>query len=306
MGTHRKEKSVSKEIRRIGIIGGTGLGQALAQKTQGTSYDLDTPFGKPSSLVITAEMNSVPIAFLARHGHGHKFNPSSVPYRANIHALKQVGVTHIIASGACGSLVEEIAPRDLVIPDQVIDKTFKRPNSFFDGHLAVHVDFAYPFCEKLRQLLLSVADKINTNVHASGTYICMEGPQFSTRAESLLHKQWGGHLIGMTCLPEAKLAREAEICYALVALSTDYDCWKPHDGDTDKHALMQEIIANVNAATENAIELITAAVARAADILQSDCEHHHALELGIWSDKSQIHDPSWQKLKLLLEKYINQ
>lgn len=291
--------------KRLGIIGGSGLGQALARQMEGQVHDLETPFGAPSAPMVTGQLEGVEIAFLARHGAGHMLNPSSVPYRANIYALKQLGVTHIIASGAVGSLVEEIAPRDLVIPDQVIDKTFKRANSFFDGHLAVHVDFAYPFTEELRQLLISVADQVDTTVHSSGTYVCMEGPQFSTRAESLLHRQWGGQLIGMTAMPEAKLAREAEICYALVCLPTDYDCWKPHDGQMDKHALMAEIIENLEAATQNAIDLITAAVKNIAPLLEAPHEHHHALEMGIWSDKSRITDPMYDKLSLLIEKYIN-
>ena len=289
---------------RIGIIGGSGLGDALGREMTGTEHDIETPFGNPSGPITTGEMDSIPIAFIARHGPGHTINPSSVPYRANIYALKKLGVTHIIASGACGSLVEQIAPRDLVIPDQLIDKTFKRANSFFDGDLAVHVDFAYPFCGQLRELLLAAAKASDTKVHDGGIYICMEGPQFSTRAESLLHQSWGGHLIGMTCMPEAKLAREAEICYTLLALPTDYDCWRPHPGDTDKHALMTEIIKNLNVATENAITLIKTAIAKAAPLLKTDCQHHKALELGIWSDKSYITDPVWNKLNLLIGKYI--
>ena len=290
--------------RRIGIIGGSGLGPALAQATNGVENDIDTPFGKTSAPVITTEFESIPIAFLARHGVGHMFNPSSVPYRANIYALKQLGVTHIIASGACGSLAEHIEPRHLVVPDQVIDKTFKRANSFFDGDLAVHVYFAYPFCEQIRRLLLDAAESVQTKVHPDGTYICMEGPQFSTRAESLLHQSWGAHLIGMTCMPEAKLAREAEICYGLLALPTDYDCWKPHAGDKDKHSLMKEIIENLNAATENAIKLIQAAIKNAAPLLEADCEHQHSLEMAIWSDKTYIIDPVWKKLDLLIHNYI--
>ena len=291
-------------LRRIGIIGGSGLGDALAQQTAGTEQQIDTPFGAPSGPILTTEIDSIPIAFLSRHGAGHMLNPSVVPYRANIYALKKLGVTHIIASGACGSLVEEIAPRELVIADQVIDRTFKRANSFFDGYLAVHVDFAYPFCQSMRQLLLDAAGSIDVKVHNSGTYVCMEGPQFSTRAESLLHRDWGGHLIGMTCMPEAKLAREAEMCYALVALPTDYDCWKPHQGDTDKHSLMSEIIENLNVATENAIKLIKAAVSQAGPLLEATCEHHKSLELGIWSDKNNITDPIWDKLNLLIEKHV--
>jgi len=295
---------MTNQPRRIGIIGGSGLGQALARQTTGTVHDIETPFGTPSAPIVTAELESIPIAFLARHGRGHLLNPSSVPYRANIFALKELGVTHIIASGACGSLTEQIAPGHLVIPDQVIDKTFKRANSFFDGELAVHVDFAYPFCQRLRELLLSAAEQVDTNVHDSGTYICMEGPQFSTRAESMLHRSWGAHLIGMTCMPEAKLAREAEICYALVALPTDYDCWKPHEGDQNKHALMKEIIGNLNTATKNAIALIRAALAQAGTLLESECEHHQALELGIWSDKIAVTNPTFYKLQMLIGKYF--
>ena len=291
---------------RIGIIGGSGLGQALTARTKGQTHDPDTPFGKPSAPIVTAELNAVPIAFLARHGIGHLLNPSAVPYRANIYALKQLGVTHILASGAVGSLADHIAPRHLAICDQVIDRTFKRPNSFFDGHLAVHVDFAYPFCEHLRQLLIKTAAGSPTTVHPTATYLCMEGPQFSTRAESLLHRSWGADLVGMTCMPEAKLAREAEICYALVALPTDYDCWKPHPGDLDKHSLMTEIIANLNAATEIALDLITAAVAQAGPLLQTTCEHHNALDLGIWSDKKSIPPATRKKLDLLIGPHLDQ
>jgi len=198
----------------------------------------------------------------------------------------------------------KVADTGLGIGPEDIDKTFKRANSFFDGELAVHVDFAYPFCQRLRELLLSAAEQVDTNVHDSGTYICMEGPQFSTRAESMLHRSWGAHLIGMTCMPEAKLAREAEICYALVALPTDYDCWKPHEGDQNKHALMKEIIGNLNTATKNAIALIRAALAQAGTLLESECEHHQALELGIWSDKIAVTNPTFYKLQMLIGKYF--
>ena len=295
---------MNHEQARLGIIGGTGLGDALAAQTKGQAHEIDTPFGRPSGPIITSEINGVNVAFLSRHGEGHLLNPSAVPYRANILALKQLGVTHIIASGACGSLVEEVAPRHLVIPDPLIDKTFRRASSFFDEGLAVHVDFAYPFCEKLRQVLLAGRDAVETTVHPAGTYVCMEGPQFSSRAESLLHRAWGAQLIGMTCLPEAKLAREAEMCYALVALATDYDCWKPHEGDTDKHALMNEIIANVNAATEYAVQLIKAAVEGIGPLLEQDCEHQHALELGIWSDKAGLSAETRTGLAPLISKYL--
>ncbi|MBN1435742.1 MAG: S-methyl-5'-thioadenosine phosphorylase [Sedimentisphaerales bacterium] len=296
---------MAKRPARIGIIGGSGLGQALAALADGEVHDLTTPFGKPSGPIWTTELDGVPIAFMARHGKGHMLNPSSVPYRANIYALKKLGVTRLIASGACGSLVEEIEPRQLVVADQLIDKTYSRAKSFFDGHLAVHVDFAYPFCEQLRQLLLDAGDAVDTKVHDSGTYVCIEGPQFSTRAESLMHRQWGGHLVGMTALPEAKLAREAEMCYALLALPTDYDCWREHKGDVDKHSLMTEIIENLNVATENAIKLIHAAVSKAGPLLEADCEHQKALELGIWSDKYCIRPETRRAVGLLIEKYID-
>jgi 5'-methylthioadenosine phosphorylase len=293
------------QIKRIGIIGGSGLGQALASQTKGQAHHVDTPFGNPSAPIIKTQLEGVPIAFLARHGEGHMFNPSAVPYRANIYALKMMGVTHIIASGATGSLVEEMAPKHLVVADQVIDKTFKRQSTFFET-LAVHVDFAYPFCETLRTLLIDAGKGIDTTVHSSGTYVCMEGPQFSTRAESLLHKSWGAQLIGMTVMPEARLAREAEIPYALLALPTDYDCWRPHEGDVDKHSLMTEIIGNLNGATDNAINLITKAVKKAGeiDLLNTPNEHHQALEMGIWSDKSKITPAQKQKLGIIISKYL--
>jgi len=297
---------MATETGRIGIIGGSGLGAALGSRVSGREHYPDTPFGKPSGPIVAGELEGIPIAFLSRHGPGHTLCPSAVPYRANIWALKQLGTTHIIASGATGSLVEEIAPRDLVICDQVIDKTWRRDQTFFDQGLAVHVDFAYPFCERLRRHLLATARRLDLkNVHPSGTYVCMEGPQFSTRAESLWHRQMGGHLIGMTCMPEAKLAREAEMCYALVALPTDYDCWRPHAGDPDKHSLLREIIDNLNAATENAITLITAAIKNAAELLRQPCEHHRALELAIWSDRQEVPPAVRERLDLLLGKYFS-
>ncbi len=289
---------------RIGIIGGSGLGHAMTQQTTGQEHYFETPFGMPSAPIITSEINGVPIAFLARHGRGHVFNPSVINYRANIYALKQLGVTAIIASGAVGSLVEEMQPKHLVIPDQVIDKTFKRDNTFFDDGIVAHVDFAWPFCDKLRKILLSVAGQVNTTVHEKATYVCMEGPQFSTRAESLLHKSWGAHLIGMTCMPEARLAREAEMCYALVALPTDYDCWREPKGDVDKHKLIAEIIGNLNEATENAVNMIKLAVSKSGDFLEQGCEHNSSLELAIWSDKSKMSPKTKEKLNLLVKKYI--
>src|SRR4051794_516486 len=212
---------------RIGIIGGTGIGGEFAAQAATRTHELDTPFGRPSDLIIETNWAEMPVFLLNRHGPGHLFNPSKVPYRANIYALKQLGCTHILASGAVGSLREEFRPKDLVIPDQIIDKTHKRANTFYE-RAAVHVEFAEPFCPVLRQILLEAGRSSEQDhaIHDRGCYVCMEGPAFSTRAESLMHRLWGGDLIGMTAMPEAKLAREAEISYALIALVTDYDCWR--------------------------------------------------------------------------------
>ncbi len=288
----------------VGVIGGTGLGQALAAQSGVESVTVETPFGPPSSPILMANWNGQAVAFLSRHGDGHVFNPSQVPYRANIFALKTLGVTHILASGATGSLREHIRPRELVVPDQIIDKTFRRPSTFFDAGIVVHVEFAQPFCPMLRRTLLECASAVPTKVHDGGVYVCMEGPQFSTVAESQMHRAWGGDLIGMTCMPEAKLAREAEICYALVALPTDFDCWKLHEPGKTGVALLTEIIGNLEQSTQYAVRLIQASVSALADRIHDDCTCRHALELGIWSDKSKLDPHRFRELKPLLEKYI--
>jgi 5'-methylthioadenosine phosphorylase len=287
----------------IGIIGGTGLGESLGALGAGQSHTIDTPFGMPSGPIVTTQLAGAPVALLCRHGAGHLLGPSSVPFRANIYALKSLGVTHILASAACGSLRETVAPRDLVLPDQVIDKTFCRPNSFFDG-IAAHVEMAMPFCPTLRHVLSGVGAGLPIKLHSKGTYVCMEGPQFSTRAESEMHRAWGGDLIGMTLMPEAKLAREAEICYAAVALATDYDCWRKRPDDEDKLHLLEEIIGNVKAATQNALSLIAKAIPQVAAQSAQPCECQSALKLGIWSDKRMIPDDVRDRLSLLIGKYL--
>jgi 5'-methylthioadenosine phosphorylase len=287
----------------IGVIGGTGLGEALGALGAGEAREVATPFGAPSGPITLAELDGQRIALLSRHGEGHLRNPSTVPYRANIWALKSLGVTHILASGAVGSLREEIAPRTLVIPDQVIDRTFRRAGTFFDD-LAVHVELGAPFCTTLRNVLVKAGTGFPSRIHQGGTYVCMEGPQFSTRAESELHRSWGASLIGMTVMPEAKLAREAEICYALVALPTDYDCWKPHPASLDQAKLIEEILANVKVATQNAIELIRRAIPKIAEGGDRPCPCQSALALGIWSDKARIPPEVKERLALLLGKYL--
>ncbi|MBI5722564.1 MAG: S-methyl-5'-thioadenosine phosphorylase [Planctomycetes bacterium] len=290
-------------MAKVGIIGGSGLGQALCGQTSGKQVSADTPFGPPSDAIIQTNWNGIDIAILNRHGPGHSIPPSMVNYRANIYALKAIGCTHIIASGAVGSLREEIAPKDLVIPDQVIDKTYRRVGTFFDG-LAAHVEFAVPFCPVLRKHLLECKSIVNTKVHDGGTYVCMEGPAFSTRAESRMHRAWGGDLIGMTCMPEAKLAREAEIAYALVCLPSDYDCWREAPEHLDKMELLKEIIGNLNDATSNAIGLIKEAIARFARIADVPSPAHKALELALWTEKTKIPKSTIKSLGVLVDKYL--
>jgi 5'-methylthioadenosine phosphorylase len=289
----------------IGVIGGTGLGEALGALGGGEIREIDTPFGRPSGPITLGEVEGVRVALLSRHGDGHMLNPTAVPYRANIWALKSLGVTHILASGSVGSLREEVAPRNLVIPDQVIDRTYRRASTFFDD-LAVHVEFAAPFCPTLRSVLVKAGTGpgFPARIHQSGTYVCMEGPQFSTRAESELHRSSGASLIGMTVMPEAKLAREAEICYALVALPTDYDCWKPHPASLDQAKLIEEILGNVKAATQNALELVRRAIPKVAEAAERTCACQSSLALAIWSDKARIPAEVREKLRPIIGRYL--
>lgn len=276
----------------IGLIGGTGLGHALANEVRGEHVAVETPFGPPSSTILRGRWQGAEVAFLPRHGPHHTLPPSAVPYRANIFALKQIGATHIIASGATGSLREEIRPRDLVIPDQIIDKTNRRVSTFFDEPgLAAHVELSHPFCHMLRRRFLDAAKHIDVTTHDGGTYVCMEGPAFSTVAESRMHRSWGGDLIGMTCMPEAKLAREAEMCYVLIALPTDYDCWRPHDTSVEQHELLKEIISNVESATAHSVELIKKTLTAMADKPLAPCACGRSLDLAIWTKPEGI-DPS--------------
>ncbi|MBK8915654.1 MAG: S-methyl-5'-thioadenosine phosphorylase [Phycisphaerales bacterium] len=271
----------------IAVIGGTGLAEALFGETAAREFNPETPFGKPSAPIRIVSWRGREVALLARHGAGHALNPTQVPYRANLYALKQLGVTRIIASGAVGSLREELRPRELVIVDQAIDRTTRRPATFFDD-LAVHAEFHEPYCPSLRAALLRHAPACGTTVHPRGTYVCMEGPAFSTVAESRLHRAWGADLIGMTTMPEAKLAREAEICYAAVALVTDYDCWRPHEPGLSQQALLAEIIGNLKAAGGFAISLIRAVIESDTLSDTTDCACRRALELGLWTDRRHI------------------
>ncbi len=288
---------------KVGIIGGSGLGEAICGADAGEAVSMKTPFGRPSDQIIQTSWRGTDVVLLNRHGAGHMRNPSMVNYRANIYALKALGCTHVIASGAVGSLREHIAPQHLVIPDQIIDKTCRRAPTFYDDYFAAHVEFASPFCPVLRKHLLTCADAVDTAVHDGGTYVCMEGPAFSTRAESEMHRAWGGDLIGMTAMPEARLAREAELAYALVCLPSDYDCWRPHPTELDKHELLKEIIGNLSAATSNAVALIKTAIERFGEIADIPSAAHSAMELAIWSARDSIPQSTWDELAVLVGKY---
>jgi 5'-methylthioadenosine phosphorylase len=314
---------------KIGLIGGTGLGDAIAA-AGGKPHYPNTPFGSPSDAIHEIEWSGIPVFALARHGPGHRLSPADVPYQANLFAMKMLGVTHVLASGAVGSLREEYRPRDLVVIEQAIDKTFRRPGSFFEKS-AVHVELSEPFCPVLRQILKDAGEEMirkrgeqsPVRIHHGGCYVAMEGPSFSTRAESLMHRLWGGDLVGMTLMPEAKLAREAELPYAMLALVTDYDSWRPPlvanakpaagvgasaepTTPRAKHELLAEIIGNVRAASENALELLRMAVAHiAADPSKlADCPARDALELAIWSDKSKLETDEIERLRPIWGRYF--
>ncbi len=293
---------------RIGIIGGTGVEEALGITARDAVFP-DTPFGKPSAPITQANWEGCNLLILKRHGEGHLYNPSKVPYRANIFALKTLGVTHIIATGATGSLQEHMHPGDLCIVDQVIDKTYKRDNTFYEK-AAVHCELAEPFCPVMRQWLLDSSQGVTdaegkpVTVHRSGTYVCMEGPAFSTKAESNMHRQWGADLIGMTCMPEAKLAREAEMAYALIALPTDYDCWKEHETYASHADLLSEIIANLKRASAASIALIKQALKNTQPLRDTPSPAHSALALGIWSNKAMIDKDEVARLAPLWGKYF--
>ncbi len=274
----------------VGIIGGSGLGDRLLDEFADGGWEalhIDTPFGSPSGNIHSGTLpDGTSLSLLLRHGEGHVLNPSEVPYRANIFALKSIGVTHLIASGATGSLREDIHPGSVVLADQFIDKTQKRSSTFYEN-AAVHVEFAEPCCKVMHKWLIAASQSLDIQLHERGTYVCMEGPAFSTRAESELHRRLGGDLIGMTALPEAKLAREAEMGYALIALPTDYDCWKPHHAQSAA-TLLSEIIGNLNNATEVSVQLIRAALSDLGILRSHKCIAHDALRLAIWSNKSKI------------------
>ncbi len=286
---------------RIAIVGGTGVGEALADQldTKGRCSERpETPFGLPSDEIQLGSIEGTPVALLRRHGAQHQFNPTHVPYRANIFALKLLGCTHVLASGATGSLQEAIKPRDLVLCDQLIDRTTARDQqrTFFDG-AAVHVEFADPCCAVMRQWLMQAAESCDDLIlHPQGTYVCMEGPAFSTRAESRMHRSWGGDLIGMTALPEARLVREAEMAYALVGMPTDYDAWREHDPGEDTATVLTEVLAHLAHASDACLKLIRAALRDVTVLRDTPSEAGSALANAIWTSPDAIDHETRQKL----------
>jgi 5'-methylthioadenosine phosphorylase len=231
----------------LGVIGGSGV-YRLEGVHEGADFDVETPFGKPSALVRSGKIGDCNFYFLPRHGEGHVYSPSDVPYRANIHALKQLGVTHVLGLSAVGSLREDLPPRTLFLPDQIIDRTVLRPRTFFEHGVVAHVGIADPYCACLQEAVAQAARKVGQSIARGGAYICIEGPQFSTRAESTLYRSWGAAVIGMTAMPEARLAREAELCYATLAMVTDYDVWHETEADVSVDVVLSHLQANSAAA----------------------------------------------------------
>jgi 5'-methylthioadenosine phosphorylase len=281
----------------VGVIGGSGL------------YDIDglesvreirvrTPFGAPSDAVIVGAVGGIRVAFLSRHGRGHRLNPSEINYRANIFALKSLGVTRVISVSAVGSMKESIRPGDVVIPDQFIDLTKRRASTFFEGGIVAHVAFDEPICPALSHVLVSSAQQLGATFHHGGTYLCMEGPQFSTKGESRLYRQWGIDVIGMTNMPEAKLAREAELCYATLALVTDYDCWHETEEAVTVHAILATLHRNVALAKRILHTVVPSVVGCSA------CGCRRALDNAVVTARNRMPAAVRKKLALLTRRVL--
>ncbi|MDE3160786.1 MAG: S-methyl-5'-thioadenosine phosphorylase [Acidobacteriota bacterium] len=281
----------------IGIIGGSGLYSMPGFETQ-EEVHLETPFGRPSDNYVLGKLGGHRVAFLARHGRGHRLSPSELNFRANVYGMKSLGVERIISLSAVGSLKDEHHPLDFVIPDQFFDRTRGRVSTFFGDGLVAHVSFAHPVCPELSLVVADACAATGVNVTRGGTYLCMEGPAFSTRAESLVYRSWGMDVIGMTNLQEAKLAREAEICYVTSAMVTDYDCWHPdHDAVT-----VNEIITHLVKNAENACKVVAQAVAKIP--AARSCQCGSALSHAIITDRKMVPEATRRKLGILIDKYF--
>jgi 5'-methylthioadenosine phosphorylase len=288
---------MSQPQARIGVIGGTGLYDIEGLKDI-KEVRPETPFGKPSDAIIMGKLGGVGIAFLPRHGKGHRISPTEVPSRANIYALKGLGVKFIISSNSCGSFKEELKPGHLLVPDQIIDRTRGRINTFFSEGIVAHIAFADPFCPVLSDIVYNAAKEAGAIVHKGGTFIAMEGPAFSTRAESRLYKSWGADVLGMTVLPEAKLAREAEICYASIACITDYDSWH----ETNEAVSVEAILTTMRNNIDLAKKTIHLAAGRMPE--KRGCGCASALAGAIVTDAAVIPAGQKKKLELIIGKYI--
>ena len=282
---------------QIGIIGGSGL-YKMHELKDVEKVALETPFGEPSGKYVLGTLEGKRVAFLARHGTGHRFLPSELNFRANIYGFKLLGVEFILSASAVGSLKEGIPPLDVVIPDQFIDRTRGRISTFFGSGLAAHVGFAHPFCSILSEKLFESGKTVGASVHKGGTYVCMEGPQFSTLAESNLYRSWGADVIGMTNLQEAKLAREAEICYSTMALVTDYDCWHEEEEDVTVDAIIENLQKNAETAKKTMIETIKTLP------FERTCECATALQFGIITDRGHIPEEVKRDLDPIIGKYL--
>ena len=283
---------------KVGIIGGSGL-YNLKELDKVNNIQIDTPFGKPSSDFLTGEIHDIPVVFIPRHGIGHVLLPTEIPFRANIWGLKKLGVTHLISVGAVGSLKEEIIPGHIVFPDQFIDLTRHRTSTFFGNGIVAHVQFGDPVCPKLSEKLVQSAQTVGASIHLGGTYICMEGPAFSSRAESLLYRSWGADVIGMTNAQEAKLAREAEMSFASIALATDYDCWHVSESEVNVEDIIKVMHENVETARRIIVETMRN--------LPTDFPNSQqdALKFALITEKSKIPQKTRSDLDLLLSKYLD-
>jgi 5'-methylthioadenosine phosphorylase len=282
---------------QIGIIGGSGL-YDMAEVTDRKEVKVSTPFGDPSGPYVIGTLRGKRVAFLSRHGAGHRISPSELNFRANIFGMKLLGVEYILSASAVGSLKQEYKPLDIVIPDQFIDRTRGRVSTFFGRGLVAHVGFAHPFCKILSEIAMGSGQAAGATMHKGGTYVCMEGPQFSTLAESKLYRSWGADIIGMTNLQESKLAREAEICYTTIALVTDYDCWHPdHDSVT-----VEMIVANLMQNATTAQQIIAGAVDRLP--FERTCECASALKYALITRPEVIPEHTVRELAPLVGKYL--
>jgi 5'-methylthioadenosine phosphorylase len=281
---------------QIGIIGGSGL-YDMAELVDREAITVQTPFGEPSGPYVMGTLRGRRVAFLARHGAGHRILPSELNFRANIFGFKLLGAERILSASAVGSLREDYKPQDIVIPDQFFDRTRGRISTFFGGGLVAHVGFAHPVCAELAGVAVEAARAAGARVHDRGTYVCMEGPAFSTRAESELHRSWKASLIGMTALPEARLAREAEICYATIAMVTDYDCWK----ETGESVSVEMVVATMKSNTEALKRMLPDLISSLRD--RGDCHCRHAARDAIMTDPALIPYDVRRRLALFYDRY---